>query len=112
MTKKIDPQKLQRVAERLCWVLGQYPGDEQIAGLQSSLAELIRKAVDKEIKYPLDRREVPQTYALKEGFFREYRNPDVEDAYYAFVVELSGGRTKVESDSIAWLRMKITEKKP
>lgn len=96
MTRTIDPTKLKAAAEHLEWVLQQYPDSEDVQGLLQALQPLISAAKSGEVSSPLDRQDVPGTYNFADGLYTPYKDPNVEDAYVAFSIELRGGLTEQE----------------
>lgn len=99
MTHSINEEKLKASAERLEWVLGQYPSDDAIENLYNALSPLIEASKSGEIVQPIEK--VPCGHSLAEGTYRRYQNPSVEQAYVEFVVELEGGLTEEDRERIA-----------
>jgi hypothetical protein len=98
MTQKIDPTKLKAAAERLEWVCQQYPNEESVQGLLKSMRSLIDDAKAGRITQPFDddHRFPAQWAVFAEGLYRDYRDPNVENAYGDFTEELRGGPTEQE----------------
>lgn len=96
MTQAIDPIKLKATAQHLEWVLQQYPDNEDVQALLHALEPLIRAAIAGNVSSPLDRQEVHGTYNFADGLYSSYKDPNVEDAYVAFSIELRGGLTEEE----------------
>lgn len=99
MTQRIDPIKLKATAEHLEWVLGQYPGADDVEDLLTALLPLIEASKSEKIVHPIET--VPCKRNLAEGTYRRYRNPNVEEAYVKFLVELEGGLTDEDMEIIA-----------
>ncbi|MGY1459050.1 MULTISPECIES: hypothetical protein [unclassified Luteimonas] len=96
MPRTIDPVKLKAAAERLEWVLRQYPDCEDVQDLLHALEPLLGAATGMDLSSPLDRWEIPGTYNLADGLYTPCKAPDVHDAYVAFSIELRGGLTEEE----------------
>ena len=100
MTQKIDPAQLKAAAERLEWVCQQYPNEESVQGLLKSMRSLIDDAKAGRISAPITHRhDIPARWAVSgEGLYRDYKDPDVEDAYVAFAIEIEGGLSQDDQD--------------
>lgn len=96
MTQTIDPIKLKTAAEHLEWVLQQYPDSEDAQGLLRALEPIIRAAIAGDVSSPLDRQDIPGTFNFADGLYSPYKDPNVEDAYVAFSIEMRGGLTAQE----------------
>ena len=91
MTQKIDPVRLKVAAEQLERVLKQYPESDDVLGLLRVLEPLITAAKVMDLSSPMDRADIPGTYNFADGVYRSYDDPDVEEAFVAFSIELRGG---------------------
>lgn len=100
MTQKIDPAKLKAAAERLEWVCQQYPNEKRVQGLLESMRPLIEDAKAGRVHAPIaDRHDIPARWAVSgEGLYRDYKDPDVENAYVAFAIEMEGGLSQDDLD--------------
>jgi hypothetical protein len=101
MTKTIDPVKLKTSAERLEWVLKQYPDSEDVQNLLRALLPLLADAKAGRIREPVDSKNVPGSYNFADGIYEPYSDPDVGDAYSAFRVEMRGGLTEQDKKALA-----------
>lgn len=96
MTQTIDPIKLKAAAEHLEWVLKQYPDDEDVQGLLHSLASLLEDAKAGRVLEPLDSMNIAGAWNFSDGRYIPYKDPSVDSAYVAFVVEMEGGLSEQE----------------
>lgn len=101
MTQTIDPEKLKAAAEHLEWVLSQYPDEPVVQELAAALAPLLESAKRGRIVSPIDRHDVPGGYAFGDGQYRDFRTPNLEDAYVQFRIELRGGLTESDKARLA-----------
>ena len=101
MSQAIDPIRLKAAAEHLEWVLQQYPEDEEARGLLHALRPLIDAAVSGDVSSPMDRRDIPGAYNFANGAYTAFKDPNLEDAYVAFSIELRGGLTEQEQNILA-----------
>lgn len=75
-------------------ILLQYVGrDAEASALHAALAPLIEDARKGKIATPVEWRDVPGGYAFSEGRLRQYA--DLEQAYAAFKIEVTGGESPV-----------------
>lgn len=95
-SRRIDPVRLKVAAERLERVLKQYPGSDDVLGLLLALESLINAAKAMDLSSPMDRADIPGAYNFADGVYRSYDDPDVEEAFVAFSIELRGGLTDQE----------------
>lgn len=113
MTQKIDPVRLKVAAEQLERVLKQYPESDDVLGLLRVLEPLITAAKVMDLSSPMDRADIPGTYNFADGVYRSYDDPDVEEAFVAFSIELRGGLTEQEKrlhERIAKMQESFTPK--
>lgn len=96
MTQRIDPVKLKAAAEHLEWVLKQYPDSEDVRGLLHSLGPLLEEAKAGRVGEPVDSVKVPGAWNFSDGRYVPYKDPGVDSAYVAFVVEMEGGLSEQE----------------
>jgi hypothetical protein len=94
MNQAIDPIKLKAAAEHLEWLLRQYPDNEDVQALLSGLKPLIEDAKAGRVVEPVER--IPFAYDFGDGIYTPYRNPNIDDAYVAFAIEMRGGSTEQE----------------
>jgi len=94
MPRTIDPAKLMVAAGQLEWVLRQYPESVDVQALSHSLGPLIDAAKAGLITEFVEGREVPGSYNFADGLYVPSKDPDVEEAYVRFRVELRGGLTE------------------
>lgn len=88
----MDKPALRGAADALDLILaGLADADRNAAALRLSLADLIEEARLGRIDAPLEWRDIPGGRLLAEGDLR--RNAELERAYAAFSVELTGGET-------------------
>lgn len=109
MTQAIDPIKLKAAAERLEWVLKQYPQSDDVQSLLYWLTPLIEDAKAEKIKETTDMMDVPGAWNFSDGRYIPYQSPSVDEAYCEFVAEMRGGRSPEEKQLIA--RMEAFRKK-
>jgi hypothetical protein len=95
MTQTIDPVKLKAAAEHLEWVLNQYPNEPAVQNMLLGLLPKIEDAKAGRILVPIaDRQDIPFRWAVSaEGLYRDYKDPNIEDAYVTFAIEMEGGLT-------------------
>lgn len=103
MTQTIDPIKLKASAERLEWILKQYPDSEDVQGLLQSLMRLLEDAKNGKVLAPMDRREIPGAWNFSDGRYIPYCDPNVDEAYSDFITEIEGGLTEEDRQRIARL---------
>lgn len=103
MTQAIDPVKLKAAAEHLEWVLKQYPDSDDVQDLYQGLQPLIEDAKAERVLEPLDRKKIPGAYNFGDGRYIPYVNPNVDNAYTEFSIELRGGLTEQGRQRIARL---------
>ena len=96
MTQRIDPVKLKAAAEHLEWVLKQYPDSEDVRGLLHSLGPLLEEAKAGRVGEPVDSVKIPGAWNFSDGRYVPYKDPGVDSAYVAFVVEMEGGLNEQE----------------
>ncbi len=96
MTQRIDPIKLKAVAEHLEWVLKQYPDSEDVQDLLHSLTPLLGDAKAGRVIEPVDNMKIPGAWNFSDGRYVSYKDPGVDSAYVAFVVEMEGGLSDQE----------------
>lgn len=96
MTQRIDPVKLKAAAEHLEWVLKQYPDSEDVWGLLHSLGPLLEEAKAGRVGEPVDSVKIPGAWNFSDGRYVPYKDPGVDSAYVAFVVEMEGGLNEQE----------------
>lgn len=96
MIQRIDPAKLKAAAEHLEWVLKQYPDCEDVQGLLNSLATLLEEAKAGRVEEPVDSMKIPGAWNFSDGRYVPYKDPSVDSAYVAFVVEMEGGLSEQE----------------
>ncbi|MCP1376343.1 hypothetical protein [Dyella lutea] len=96
MTQTIDPAKLKEAAEHLEWVLKQYPDSEDVQSLLRALKPLLDEAKAGRVLQPVDRRDIPGAYNFADGRYVDFTDPDVDDAYVGFSIEMRGGLTEQE----------------
>jgi hypothetical protein len=108
MTQAIDPIKLKAAAEHLEWVLKQYPDSDDVQSLLLSLTPLIEDAKAGSVVALMDRWDIPGAWNFGDGFYIPYANPNVDNAYVDFSVELRGGLTEQDKQRIA--RMDVMRK--
>lgn len=101
MAKTIDSKKLKDAAERLEWVLHQYPDSDEVARLLTSLSALIEDAKAGRVLVPINGSDVPGAYDFTDGRFIPYREPNVDNAYSDFVDEIEGGLSEEDKERIA-----------
>ena len=101
MTQTIDPEKLRDAALHLEWVFSRYPDASAVQDLATALAPLLESAKSGRIVSPIDRNEVPGGYAFGDGQYRDFRTPNLEDAYVQFRIELRGGLTENDKARLA-----------
>ena len=89
----MDQTALQQAAERLDEMLQHYAADPQVQGLRAALASLIAAARTGQIAHKLDWRDIPGAHGFAEGGLRQYG--DLESAYAAFRIALTGGESPV-----------------
>ena len=93
---------LKSAAEHLEWVCQQYPTDEPVQALYRALQSLIDSAKAGTISAPIERQTLPARWAVSaEGLYRDYKAPNVEEAYVAFGIQLEGGLTEQEERILA-----------
>lgn len=92
--RSIDPVKLKAAAERLEWVLRQYPNEPDVQGMLDGLLPLIEDAKAGRVLEPVDW--IPFGYNFADGRYRSYEKPSVEDAYVEFKIQMRGGLTEEE----------------
>ena len=92
MTQTIDPDKLKAAAEYLEWVLKRYPNEPVVCGLLDALFPLIEDAKAEKVLEPTEK--IPCRYNFADGAYRPFDNPDVDEAYVAFAIEMEGGLTE------------------
>lgn len=90
----INQAELKAAAEHLEWVLGQYPGSEQVRRLHRALAALIEEAKAGKVLERADK--IPCSYNFADGVYRSYKTPNVDAAYARFATEMEGGLTEQE----------------
>lgn len=103
MTQTIDPVKLKAAAEHLEWVLKQYPDSEDVQGLYHALLPLIEGAKAERVQDPLGRQDIPCGYNFADGIYRPYTDPNVDEAYVRFSIEMRGGLSEKEKLNILQL---------
>jgi hypothetical protein len=96
MTQTINPEKLKAAPEHLEWALRQYPNESTVQALLHSLLPLIENAKAGRVLEPVDRGDILSGYSFGDGVYRPYTDPNVEDAYVAFRIEMRGGLTDKE----------------
>lgn len=101
MAQTVDSAKLKAAAEHLEWVLKQYPDSDDVQGLLHSLTPLIEDAKAGRVQVPIERRDVPGAWNFGDGRYIPFKDPNVDDAYVEFSVELRGGRTEQDIQRIA-----------
>jgi hypothetical protein len=101
MAQAIDPIALKAAAEHLEWVLRQYPSSDDVQSLLNSLTPLIEAAKAGRVLVPVSRKDVPGGYNFGDGVYSPYKNPNVEDAYVNFRIEIRGGLTEEDRQRIA-----------
>jgi hypothetical protein len=101
MTKAIDPAKLKAAAEHLEWVLSRYPDSDDVQGLYHALLPLIEQARAGQVHGPLERQDVPCGYNFADGVYRPYTDPNVDEAYVRFSIEMRGGLTEQDKKRLA-----------
>lgn len=94
MMQPINPAKLKAAAEHLEWVLMQYPESDEARGMLHGLLPLINAATEEKISQPLEH--IPFEFSFADGLYRPYVDPNIEDAYVTFKIELRGGLTESE----------------
>lgn len=106
MSQPIDPVKLKASAEHLEWVLMAYPSSNDVLTLLCALQPLLELAKDGKISTPIGSSKlIPYAHQFSDGAYVPYSNPNVGNAYAAFVVEMKGGLSKEEQQ----LRTRIGE---
>lgn len=98
MTQAIDPIKLKAAAEHLEWALNQYPNSEDVQSLLRALTPLIEDAKAGRVLVPVDSANIPGAWNFGDGRYTPYDNPDVDDAYVDFRIEMRGGLTEDEDE--------------
>ncbi|WP_061301569.1 hypothetical protein [Janthinobacterium agaricidamnosum] len=101
----MDQALLKTCASELDQLLARYgQTDAEAASLHRSLGSLIGQALAGTLAAPLEWGEIPGGYYFTEGTLRQFS--DLERAYAAFKIELTGGVSPVLRD----LRAKMTPK--
>ncbi|WP_024891680.1 hypothetical protein [Luteimonas huabeiensis] len=95
MTQAIDPIKLKAAAERLAWVLKQYPRSDEVQGLLRALWPLLEDARAGRVREPLDGESIPGACNFGDGVYAPYKHPDVDEAYAAFYREIGGREARL-----------------
>lgn len=103
MTKTIDPDKLKAAAEHLEWVLSRYPDSDDVQGLLHALLPLIEDAKAERVHEALVRQDIPCSYNFANGVYRPYTDPNVDEAYVRFSIEIRGGLSEKEKLNILQL---------
>lgn len=101
MTQTIDPVKLKAAAEHLEWVLQQYPDSDDVQGLLQPLAPLIEDAKAGKVCAPIEPQHVPGAWNFSDGRYVPYSDPNVDNAYTEFRIEIRGGLADDERQLIA-----------
>lgn len=94
MTQAIDPVKLKAAAEHLEWVLKQYPNSEDVQSLLRSLTPLIEDSKAGRLLAPVNGAGLPGAWNFGDGRYIPYDDPNVDDAYVTFRIEMRGGLTE------------------
>ena len=94
MSQTIDRVRLKAAAEHLEWVLQQYPASTDVQELLHALSPLIGDAKAGRLLKPAER--IPCGYNFGDGMYTPYREPNVDEAYVAFSIEMKGGLTEQE----------------
>lgn len=89
----MDQAALQQAADRLDEMLQHHAADQQVQSLRAALAGLIAAARTGQIADSLDWRDVPGAHGFAEGGLGQYS--DLESAYAAFRIALTGGESAV-----------------
>ena len=90
----MDQVLIRKTADDLCKVLTHHAVyDAEARNLLGALSNLIKLAREGSITVPLELEAVPGAYYFTEGGLRRYR--DVEEAYAAFKIEVTGGESPV-----------------
>lgn len=92
----IDKDRLRAAAARLEWTLNQYSESGEVVKLLSGLSRLIDEAKAGAISVPTER--IPCNQWIAEGLYRDFDEPNIESAYYAFATEMRGGQTERERE--------------
>lgn len=112
MSQAIDIIKLKECAEHLEWVLSQYPEVLEVQSLLRSLLPLIDQAKNENVIEPIDRQNIPGRHGLAEGTFIPYKDPNIDEAYVEFLIELTGGLTERDKERIARMEaMRVAKNK-
>lgn len=96
MTQNIDPAKLKAAAEHLEWVLKQYPDSDDVQSLLRELIPLMEDAKAGRASAPVDSIQIPGAWNFSDGRYIPYKDPSVDSAYVAFVIEMEGGLSEEE----------------
>lgn len=113
--RTIDKARLKAAAEHLEWVLLQYPDSAIVRSLHRSLSPLIDAAKANAIESIVEMNDVPGAYNFGDRLYSQFSEPDVDDAYVQFCVELEGGLTDQENRQIAEMedyRKSLLENEP
>lgn len=94
----MDKLVLKSAAEKFERELAKLAGDSEVVSLRSAMLPLIDAAKAGRIEAALQWREIPGARLFSEGDLRRHR--ELESAYSAFCVELTGG----ESDALRALK--------
>lgn len=99
--RTIDKARLKAAAEHLEWVLLQYPDSAILQGLLRSLGPLIDAAKAGTMESVVGMNDVPGAYNFGDRLYSQFTQPNVENAYTQFRVEIRGGHTEQEKRQIA-----------
>ena len=100
MMRVINPIKLKTVAEHLEWVLKKYPENDDVQNLLRALTPMIEDAKAARIVEPVDMMDVPGAWNFSDGRYIPYKDPNVDNAYVEFSIEVRGGLTEQDRQRI------------
>lgn len=101
MSQAIDPAQLKANAEDLEQALLQHADKPAAQQLLIAMLDLICDAKAGRVRTPLD--SVPCGRAFADGAFAGLKDPDVDEFYVAFSVQLRGGISPEDRQDIDWL---------